>query len=107
MEGLHWPEGWGGLAEGQAEVFVAQLARELGPDHALARAIAEGRVRAIGMADGSDDVVYALTDEGAPFVVVHLAWPEPDRRSRLARWLRPRRHRPPAVTALQSLSDLG
>lgn len=101
-----WPEGWGELAEGQAEAFLSQLARELGPGHSLAPAIAEGRVRAIGVAAGSDDVVHALTGERAPFILVHLAWPGPDRRSRLLRWLRPHRHWPPAVTALQSLSDL-
>ena len=102
-----WPEGWGGLAEGQAAAYLAQLARELGPDHALAGAIREGRVRAIGVADGSDDVVYALTGERAPFIVVHLAWPGPDRRFGLVRWLRPYPHRPPAVIAVESRSDLG
>lgn len=101
-----WPEGWGGLAEGQDEAFLAQLARELGPDHALAGAIREGRVRAVGVADGSDDVVYALTGEGAPFIMVHLAWPEPDRRFWVLRRFRPYRQRPPAVRALHSLSDL-
>jgi len=86
------------LVEGQAEAFVTQLARELGRDHALAPAI--------GVAEGSDDVVYALTGEGTPFAVVHLAWPAPDPRPWLLRRLRPRMRRVPAVVPLQRLTDL-
>lgn len=93
-----WREGWCGLVEGQAEVFVAQLAREPGRDPVLAPAIGVGRVRAIGVAEGSDDVVYALTGEGTPFAVVHRAW--------LLRRLRPRMRRVPAVVPLQRLTDL-
>lgn len=105
-----WPPGWCGLAPGQARAFLDQLARELGPDHALAPAIRDGRVRAVGTATGSDDVVYALAPGvmATPLALVHLAWPAPDSRPRLLRWLFPRpqpRHRP-AVEPLASLDDL-
>lgn len=103
---IEWPEGWGGLVPGQAEAFLAQLARELGPDHAMAAVIAAGRVRAIGLATGSDDVVYAVEGRDTPFVVVHLAWPQPDARGWLARWLRPRPRWVPAVRSLARLADL-
>ena len=99
-----WPEGWCGLVEGQAAAFEAELARELAPGHPLARALAEGRVRAVGVARGSDDVVFAVKGEKAPFAVVHLAWPEPEPRSW---WRLGRRRRPgPVVHPLARIADL-
>lgn len=98
-----WPPGWCGLAPGQAETFLRQLARELGPDHELIR---EGRIRAIGTAEGSDDVVYAVEGWEAPFAVVHLAWPKPDSRPWLIRKLRPRGRWAPAMVPLAAIRDL-
>lgn len=98
-----WPPGWCGLAPGQAEAFLGQLARELGPGHPL---LGAGRVRAIGTAAGSDDVVYAVEGWDAPFAVVHLAWPTPDSRPWLIRKLRPRRRWVPAVQPLAAIADL-
>lgn len=101
-----WPPGWCGLAPSQPEAFLRQLAHELGPGHPLAPAIRDGRVRAIGTAEGSDDVVYAVEGWEAPFAVVHLAWPKPDSRPWLIRKLRPRGRWAPAVVPLAAIRDL-
>lgn len=106
-----WPPGWCDLAPGQETAFLVQLARELGPRHGLAPAIRDGHVRAIGVAEGSDDVVYALASDvmETPFALVHLAWPPPDTRPRLLQRLfpRPAARWIPAVMPLTSLSELG
>ncbi len=107
---LDWPPGWCGLTPAQPEVFLRQLALELGPRHALAPAIQTGQVRAIGVAEGSDDVVFAL-EPGVlptPLAVVHLAWPRPDTRPRLWQRLfpRPAARWVPAVIPLARLADL-
>jgi hypothetical protein len=58
----------------------------LGPKHpSLAR-----DPRAIGVANGSDDAVFAVTGWSAPFFVTHLVRCKPDARPALLRWLRPR-----------------
>jgi hypothetical protein len=101
-----WPEGWVALTPDQAGAFVRQLSRELGPGHALAPLIARRAVRAVAVAAGSDDVLYRLRGWQAPFAVVHLAWPEPDRRPWLMRRLRPRRPWVPAVVPVARPGDL-
>jgi hypothetical protein len=102
----HWPEGWVGLAAEQRPAFLRQLARELGPGHPLAPLIAARRVRAVAVAAGSDDVVCRIRGWRAPWIVVHLAWPAPDRRPWLVRRLRPRPQSVPAVEPLERLEDL-
>ncbi|MCC5983170.1 MAG: hypothetical protein JJU42_02290 [Rhodobacteraceae bacterium] len=54
--GDDWPPGWCGLLPDQAPVFLAQLRRELAPDHPFQRL----PVHAIGVALGSDDAVFAV-----------------------------------------------
>lgn len=104
--GHRWPEGWVGLTAEQGPAFLRQLARELGPGHPLAPLIAARRVRAVAVAAGSDDVVCRIRGWRAPWAVVHLAWPVPDRRPWLVRRLRPWPHRVPAVVPVARLEDL-
>lgn len=101
-----WPGGWVGLTAEQGPAFVQQLRRELGADHPLEPLIAARRVRAVAVAAGSDDVLYRLRGWRAPFAVVHLAWPEPDRRTWLLRRLRPWVRRVPAVVPVARVRDL-
>ena len=97
-----WPPGWCALLPEQAPVFLAQLRRELAPDHPLQRL----PVRAIGVALGSDDAVFAVDGWQAPFCVVHLSWPGPDPRPWLLRQLRPWPRHDPAILPLADLSAL-
>lgn len=106
-----WPPGWCGLVPGQGVAFLKQLAPELGPRHPLAPAIRAGQVRATGVAEVSDDVVYALAPGvmETPSAVVHLAWPPRDNRPRLLQRLfpRPAARWEPRVTLLAELSAPG
>jgi len=103
-----WPEGWGALDAAAAAFFTAQLAREIGPEHPVSAEIAAGRMRAVGKFWGSDDVVFAMERGPAPFVLVHLAFPEPDTRGWLARKLRPRpaSRYLPALVPVARIADL-
>ncbi len=97
-----WPPGWCALLPEQAPVFLEQLRRELGPDHPLQSL----PVRAIGVALGNDDAVFAVDGWQAPFFVAHLSWRGPDPRPWLSRWLRPWPQDDPAVAPLAALSAL-
>lgn len=103
-----WPEGWVALAPGQGAAFFRQLQRELGADHALAPLIAQRRVRAVAVAEGSDEVLYRIRGWQAPYAVVHLAWPPEDRRPALLRrvWPRAGAGWVPAVVPVARLADL-
>ncbi len=97
-----WPAGWVGLAPGQGRAFLDQLRRELGPAHPLAPLIARRAVRAVAVAEGSDDVVFRIRGWQAPFAVVHLAWPPADPRPAVLRrlWPRPAARWQPRVVPL-------
>ena len=97
-----WPEGWCGLAEGQADAFLAQLRRELPNDHPFQHM----EISTIGTAEGSDDVIYAVSGWIAPFFLCHLAWPHPDTRPWLIRKLKPRAKWSPSVQPIFSLCEL-
>lgn len=101
---FNWPDGWGGLNAAQEDVFDRQLVLEIGADHAIAAL----RPRAIGTADGSDDVVFAVNDWQAPYFVCHLAWPAPVGKPVLKRRFQPAPKRTwvPAIVPLDDLADL-
>ncbi|GKY88585.1 hypothetical protein [Sinisalibacter aestuarii] len=101
-----FPEGWGGLTPEQAALFTAQLRAELGRDHPFRRFFATGAIRAIGAADGSDDVVFAIAGWDAPYFASHLTWAAADTRPALLRRLRPRPRPVPGITPLHSLAAL-
>lgn len=99
---VDWPNGWGGLTRAQETMFLRQLRRELAGDHPFQHMT----IRAIGICDFTDDVVYAVEDWDAPFFVSHPCWQKPDTRPWLLRKLRPRPKPFPGVQPIRDLDEL-